>query len=415
MSLSSVLALGLAASTPNASEAEIPASAPKPAIHIDLAGQSPEQMPAFRPGGSGVERRDRSGGYLYSVALPQGTYRVTLTLGDKHSPGRTTVKAESRRLFLRDVPSKPGQTITRTFLVDVRDARLPAQPANAPRFGQAVLLDERDLASFSWDDKLTLEFLGQPRVSAIHIEQADVPRLFLAGDSTVADQYTEPFTSWGQMLPAMLDDRVAVANHAKSGGTMKSFLAQLRFSKILTQVRKGDWLFIQFGHNDQKAEWPMTYLDPELTYPAYLRSYIAEARRRGVHPVLVTSPERRNFEADGHIKNTLGAYADAARKVAAAEDVPLIDLNRDSIAIMQALGPEVSPLAFAQDGKDRTHNNNYGAWLYAAAIARRIGETIPELAPYIVVKGFDPDHPPLPGATPIAASLPLEESKPEGS
>lgn len=405
MPLSSALALALTASVPAA----------PPAIDIDLVGKAPEEMPVYRPGGNGIEKRDASGGFLYSIALPEGTYRVTLTLGDKRGAGRTTVKAESRRLFLRDVVTRRGQTVKRSFLVDVRDARLPAQPANAPRFGRTVLLDERDLASFSWDDKLTLEFLGQPRVSAIHIEAATAPRLFLAGDSTVADQYSEPFASWGQMLPAMLDDRVIVANHAKSGATMKSFIAQLRFSKLLTQVREGDWLFIQFGHNDQKAEWPMTYLDPALTYPAYLRSYVAEARRRGVHPVLVTSPERRNFDASGKIKDTLGAYAEAVRKVAAEEKVPLIDLNRDSIAIMQALGPDISPRAFAENGKDRTHNDNYGAWLFAAAIARQVREKIPELAPYVTVRDFDPTHPPLPDALTIAPSLPLEENKPEGS
>ncbi|MBO9726366.1 MAG: rhamnogalacturonan acetylesterase [Novosphingobium sp.] len=405
MSLSSALALALAASAPVA----------PPAIDIDLAGKLPEEVPNYRSGGSGIEKRDASGDFLYSIALPEGIYRVTLTLGDRHAAGRTTVKAESRRLFLRDVATRRGQTVKRSFLVDVRDARLPAQPANAPRFGGTVLLDERDLASFSWDDKLTLEFLGQPRVSAIHIEPATAPRLFLAGDSTVADQYSEPFASWGQMLPAMLDDRVVVANHAKSGATMKSFIAQLRFSKLLTQVRAGDWLFIQFGHNDQKAEWPMTYLDPELTYPAYLRSTIAEARRRGVHPVLVTSPERRNFDASGKIKDTLGPYAEAMRKVAAEENVPLIDLNRDSIAIMQALGPDISPHAFAENGKDRTHNDNYGAWLFAAAIARQVAEKIPELAPYVTVRDFEPAHPPLPKTLPIAPSLPLEENKPEGS
>jgi lysophospholipase L1-like esterase len=146
-----------------------------------------------------------------------------------------------------------------------------------------------------------------------------------------------------------------------------------------------------------------------------LRSYIAEARRRGVHPVLVTSPERRNFDEAGKIKDTLGAYAAAVRKVAAEENVPLIDLNRDSIAIMQALGPEVSPRAFAENGKDRTHNDNYGAWLFAAAIARQVREKIPELASHVLLKDFDPAHPPLPEDLPIAPSIALEENKPEGS
>ncbi len=412
MSLTTALALAFAA--PAAAAVPPPVPPPVLPIDIDLSGKTPAEMQPYRTGANGIERRDASGAFLYSVALPEGIYRVTLTLGGKQK-GRTTVKAESRRLFLRDVLTKRGQTLRRSFLVDVRDASLPAQPAGAPRFGQTVLLDERDLASFNWDDKLTLEFLGQPQVSAIHIEAVTAPRLFLAGDSTVADQYGEPFTSWGQMLPAMLDDHVAVANHAKSGATLKSFIAQLRFSKLLNQAREGDWLFIQFGHNDQKAEWPMTYLDPVQTYPAWLRSYIAEARRRGVHPVLVTSPERRNFDGAGRIKDTLGAYADAVRKVAAQENVPLIDLNRDSIAIMQALGPDVSPRAFAEDGRDKTHNDNYGAWLFAAAIARQIREKIPELAPYVTAPDFDPAHPPLPDALQIAPSLPLAQDKPEGS
>jgi len=242
----------------------------------------------------------------------------------------------------------------------VRTSALPPPPANAPG-GRSVRIDARDAAEYTWDEKLTLEFLGKPAVASVRIEPVDVPTLYLAGDSTVTDQYAEPAASWGQMLPAMLDGTVAVANHAKSGATLKSFLTDLRFDKLLSRMKAGDWLFIQFGHNDQKAEWPQTYAEASSTYPAYLRAYIAEARRRGAEVALVTSPERRNFNADGRIRTTLGAYPDAMRRVAAEEGVPLIDLNADSRAIYEALGPDLSPLAFNDGGKDRTHHNNYGA------------------------------------------------------
>ena len=390
----------------------IPASAIAQGSAISAKTEAAQAAPSRLAAGM---KATGAGGFTYSVTLPEGIYKVTLTLGDRSRAGRTTVKAESRRLVLRDVKTRAGETITRSFLVAVRDERLPAQPQGAPQLPEHVLLDARDRADFDWDDQLSLEFLGEPRVADIHIAPAEAPTIFLVGDSTVADEYAEPYASWGQMLPAMLDDKVVVANHAKSGGTMKAFIAQMRLSKVLTQAREGDWLFIQFGHNDQKSNWPLTYLAPQTTYPAYLRAFVAEARERGVHPVLVTSPERRNYDDAGHIEDTHGAYARAVREVARAEKVPLIDLNADSIAIMEALGPEVAAQAFAQGGADRTHNNNYGAWLFASAIAQRIRSAIPQLAGHVTGDAFDPAHPPLPGSIVLAPSHTRLGEKPAGN
>lgn len=385
-----------------------------PPIDIDLSGKSSAELPDFVLGGRGVERRGKQG-FVYSLTLPEGLYKVTLTLGDSARAGRTTVKAESRRLALRDVVTRPGEQVECSFLVAVRDTQLPAPPEGAPVLPDKVQIDARDASDYDWDDRLSLEFLGEPRVEHIRVEPATAPVIYLVGDSTVADQYAEPYASWGQMLPAMFDDQVAVANHAKSGGTMKAFIAQLRLSKVLTQARAGDWLFIQFGHNDQKSNWPLTYVSADRTYPAYLRAFIAEARERGVHPVLVTSPERRNYDAQGRIKDTLGAYAEAVRKVAREDKVPLIDLNADSIAMMEALGPERAATAFAQGGADRTHNNNYGAWLFASAIATRIRATLPELAPHVTLGAFEPANPPLPDTIVIAPSLARLDEKPAGN
>lgn len=381
---------------------------------FDLSSSSATRQTPYQAGGHGMEPGSTADDFLFSVAVPDGTYRVTLKLGDRKAAGETTVKAEARRLMLRNVATKKGQLVERQFLVNVRSPALPPPPANAPG-GTAVRITAGDAREYTWDDRLTLEFLGKPQVASVTIEPVSAPTIFLAGDSTVTDQAAEPAASWGQMLPAMLDGSIAVANHAKSGATLKSFLTDLRFDKLLSAVKPGDWLFIQFGHNDQKQEWPQTYADAATTYPAYLRAYIAEVRRRGAHAALVTSPERRNFDESGHIKDTLGSYADAVRKLAAEERVPLIDLNADSRAIYEALGPQVAPTAFNDGGKDKTHHNNYGAWLLASAVAERIRTQIPELAPHIVAAPFMPAQPPSAPQVAIVPSRAHSDVRPAGN
>lgn len=389
-------------------------------LQFDLAptkaatGQFVPRDHLYRKGSFGFEPGGTADGFLFSAAVPEGTYRVTVRLGNAKAAGETTVKAEARRLMLLDVPTKRGQFVERSFLVNVRTDVLPPPPPTAPG-GDAVRIDATDKASYAWDEKLTLEFLGHPEVASIRIEPAVVPTIYLAGDSTVTDQYGEDAASWGQMLPAMLDDKVVVANHAKSGETLKSFLTGLRLDKILSTIKPGDYLFIQFGHNDQKEQWPQTYVDTKETYPAYLRAYIAEARRRGAHPVLVTSPERRNFDAKGKIVGTMTDYAEVVRRIAAEQHVPLIDLNTDTKAIYEALGPDISPKAFMAHGTDKTHNDNYGAWMLASAIAERIRANIPDLAPHVTMPTFVPAHPPLPDAVHIPPSLTALTQRPAGS
>lgn len=349
----------------------------------------------------------------FSVALAEGNYRVTLRIGAADRPAVTTVKAESRRLMLNNVATRAGEVIERSFVVNIRNHRLPPPPANAPG-GDRVLLNAREAGSYTWDDQLSLAFLGDPAATVIDIAPVEVPTLFLVGDSTVTDQRTEPAASWGQMLPALLDDQVAVANHAESGETLKSFVTELRLAKVLSQIASGDYLFIQFGHNDQKANWPQTYADPQHAYPAYLRLYIAEARGRGAIPVLITSPERRSFEGD-RIVSTLAEHVAAAKRVAAAEQVPLIDLNAATVTLYEALGPERAAMAFNDGGADKTHHNNYGAWLLANAVAGEIRRVIPALAPHITAARFDPRHPPAAESVAIAASAGSSAIRPAGS
>lgn len=392
-----------------------------PELHFDLAPARPAPgriaVAADKPyeaGSHGYEPNRRGGEFLFSAAVPEGNYRVTVRLGAAKRASRTTIKAESRRLMLRETVTRPGQYVTASFVVNVRTAALTPPPENAPG-GVAVRLKPREAGSYTWDDKLTLEFLGDLQVASIDIDPVDVPTVYLAGDSTVTDQRSEPAASWGQMLPAMFGPGVAVANHAESGETLKSFVTAHRFDKALSAMKAGDFLFIQFGHNDQKAQWPQTYSDPKIAYPAWLRVFIAEARRRGATPVLVTSPERRNFES-GRIKPSLFDYAEAMRRVAREDGVALIDLQPQTVALYEALGLEASPALFNDGGKDKTHHNNAGAWFLARIVAAGIAEKLPALAPHLIpsARSFDAAHPDM-AETPIAPSLAASAERPAGS
>ncbi len=353
---------------------------------------------------------------LFSVAVPPGNYRVTVTLGLPKMRTDTSIKAESRRLMLDTVVVPAGRSITQSFVVNVRNAALTPPPLNAPG-GTAVLLKPRERGSFSWDDRLTLEMLGaKPGVTAITIEPVSVLTVFLLGDSTVTDQPAEPAASWGQMLPAFFRPDIAVANHAESGETMKSFMTELRFAKVLESAKPGDWALIQFGHNDQKTQWPQTYAAAETTYRDYLRAWIAEFRRRGVEPVLVTSPERRMWAGD-NIRPTLAEYAAAVKTVGAELRVPVIDLNAASIRFYEALGPARAPLAFNDGGKDATHHDNYGAWVLARAVAAGIATAKLPLAEHLKpdLTAFDAGHPPDPAMFRLAPSVAHDSTRPDGN
>jgi lysophospholipase L1-like esterase len=292
----------------------------------------------------------------FSVRVPEGNHRVTLKLESSTERPPVRVFAEQRRLMLME-SIEPD--VERSFIVNVRTAALPPLPANATG-GTGVALKTREIDSPTWDDKLTIA-VGTSRMASLRVAPADVPTLYLAGDSTVTDQAAAPAASWGQMLPLHFAPSIAVANHAESGETLKSFVTELRLDKLLSRLESGDWVMIQFGHNDQKTQWPQTYAEASTTYRAWLRTYIAEVRRRGATPLLVTPPERRHFDAAGHIVPSLGEYPDAIRAVAREERVALIDLTPLSVRFYEKLGPNDAPRAFADDGRDLTHHSEFGA------------------------------------------------------
>lgn len=342
--------------------------------------------------------------FSFSVDLPEGNYNVTVVLGDQDGESTTTVKAESRRLMLERVRTARGEFASRTFTVNVRNSRIGASGR--------VRLKAREQGVLHWDDKLTLEFNGtRPCVCAIEVGKAvAATTVYLAGDSTVTDQPSEPWNSWGQMLPRFFKPGVAVANHAESGEALRSFAAEKRLEKVLSTIRAGDYLFIQFGHNDQKERGEG--VGAFTTYKQSLTRFIAEARRRGALPVLLTPMNRRSFDAAGKVANSLGDYPAAVRETARQEDVPLIDLHAMSKTLYEALGPEGAKQAFV----DGTHHNSYGSYELARCVVEGIRANHLDLARFVVddLPPFDPGRPDPIDRVDIPASPRRSRTAPEG-
>ncbi|BCM92926.1 rhamnogalacturonan acetylesterase RhgT [Abditibacteriota bacterium] len=347
--------------------------------------------------------------FYFSAALPEGNYTVSVTLGGSPVESTTTVKAELRRLMLEQVHTLPGQVVTRTFTVNLRTPQIAT--------GGQVRLKDREKTSelWNWDDKLTLEFNGtHPTVSSIQIWKADAtPTLYLLGDSTVCDQPQEPYNSWGQMLPRFFKAGIAIANNAESGESLRSSQGARRLDKVISTIKSGDYLFIQFGHNDMKEKGEG--VGAFTTYKNDLKHYVDEARKKGGLPVLVTSMNRRTFDADGHITNSLGDYPEAVRQLASEEKLPLIDLNVMSKALYEAWGPAKSKLAFAPG--DGTHHNNYGSYELAKCVVEGIRANKLGLVTFLTddATPFDPAHPDALETFPVPASPQGASRKPDGN
>lgn len=213
---------------------------------------------------------------------------------------------------------------------------------------------------------------------------ADAPavRIALIGDSTVASYDNPPadrpdLTGWGQVLSEFFDGRVEVRNFALSGRSSKSFVGEGRWQPVLDS--KPDYVFIQFGHNDQKPG--DRFADPEKDFPDQLRKYIDEARAAKAAPVLVTPVARRTF-ADGKLTTSLGPYADAMIKVGREKRVPVIDLHAASSELYGRLGDEGSADLTAAES-DRTHFSRKGGRAMAGLVAAGLPRALPQLIPFL--------------------------------
>jgi lysophospholipase L1-like esterase len=209
-------------------------------------------------------------------------------------------------------------------------------------------------------------------------------RIVLVGDSTVASYANPPkdrpdLTGWGQVFGECFDDRVTVLNHARSGRSTKSFVAEGLWQKALEA--RGDYIFIQFGHNDSHMNDGKPVVAPDTAFRDYLRQYIDQSRAAGAKPVLVTPVARRTF-VGGKIQTGLQPYADAMLKVGKERNVPVIDLHAASMALFDRLGDEGSSDLTAS-ASDRTHFSRKGALAIARLVAETLPQAVPELRPYL--------------------------------
>jgi len=342
--------------------------------------------------------------FYFSVKLPEGNYDVNVVLGDTKGTSATTIRAECRRLFYKNIITKKGELKSLAFTVHVKDSLI--RDADGKVIDK-VKLKSREINYLHWDNMLTIEFNDTAaKVCAITITpNTKAANIFLAGNSTVVDQDREPWASWGQMIPSFFEPgNICIANYAESGETLSSFKSAKRLQKILSLMKQGDYLFIEFGHNDQKQKGEG--IGPFTSYKRDLKFFISEVKKKGGIPVLVTSMNRRSFDSTGHIINTLLEYPEAVRQTAKEENVALIDLNAMSKTLYEAWGPEASLKAFVhypantfpgQDKKleDNTHFNTYGAYEIARCIVQSIKDKQLPIAKYLKknILSFNPATP----------------------
>ncbi|MGW0820211.1 rhamnogalacturonan acetylesterase [Streptomyces sp. NPDC002845] len=281
--------------------------------------------------------------------VPPGTYDVKVLLGGE-TAAATSVSGEARRAILPETATAAGERVARAFTVNVRTPEgEPTAAEGTP--GLDLVIDG-----------------SAPALAGIRVTPARHARqIFLVGDSTVCDQASDPYTGWGQRLPQYLRKGLSVANYADSGESTVSYLADSRlFPTVQPLIRPGDLVLIQLAHNDKQTD--------EATYRANLETLVEGVRAKGGEPVLVTPIVRRWFNSDGTLNNDVALLVNGlgvdhpavTRSVAAAHDVPLIDLTAKTKALVESLGVEASKSLYLYNEKrDNTHTSVHGATVYA--------------------------------------------------
>ena len=376
-------------------------------ITYDLTKQQPRYSEAQGYGYDVVETPTAKSvsPFYFSAKVPDGNYRVTVRLGSKKREGETTVRAESRRMMVEKCVTRKGEFREFSFSIDGK----PTQPS-------VVRIKPGEVGSLTWDEKLTLEFNGaSPCVQSIKIEpDTTATTIFLCGNSTVVDQGTEPWASWGQMFtrwfveqslnthPSTLN--ISIANYAESGLTATSFMAQNRLEKILSVIREGDYVICEFGHNDEKEKGPGT--GAWYHYSVALKKFVDMVRAKKGNIIFCTPTQRRFFDAEGKIKNTHGDFPAAMKAVAERENVPLIDLSAETKTLFETMGVEGSkhllvhyPMGtFPWQQKkfsDNTHFNPFGAYEVSKLVVMGLKRLNSPLVQYLSSdwKDFSPSQP----------------------
>ena len=213
-----------------------------------------------------------------------------------------------------------------------------------------------------------------------------MPKLHLIGDSTMANKPTDPPNpehGWGQLLSKVFQEPTMVVNYAMNGRSTKSFIDEGRWKEVVDALQAGDWVIIQFAHNDEKRENPAVFAEARGAYQENLRRFISESRAKQANPILATPIVRRSWDAAGHLVETHGDYPEAMRAVATAEKVPLLEMNKLSAAMVEGHGVEgskriylwIQPGAYARQPagwQDNTHFSAYGAERVAALAVQEL-------------------------------------------
>lgn len=304
-------------------------------------------------------------------AVSPGNYDVTVSIGGGATAGQTAMWVEARRLMLPTTNTAAGAVSTYSFTINVRQPE--GQPTGEGGTGTPGL---------------DIRFTGsRPEVSAVSVKAASHPLVaYLAGDSTVCDQPTAPYTGWGQILPSLVGPGAVIANYADSGESSGSFLANsVLFPAIVAKVKTGDLVFIQLGHNDKTTT--------ASAYRSHLTTMVNEVKAKGGIPVLVTPMVRHLFNGTKLTPtamqiNSIGVNLPAEmRTVATTLKVPLIDLTAKSAALVTSLGPTASAALYLRasvDGvTDNTHFSQYGATQMAGLVVQGIREQHLSLVSYL--------------------------------
>ncbi|PKT71013.1 carbohydrate esterase [Streptomyces populi] len=336
-----------------------------PLLAVTAAGAlsaGPAQAHARRPG-PGMENCTATACHF---DVPPGTYDVTVLLGGG-TAASTSISGETRRSLLPETATGAGRPVTRSFTVDVRTLEgEPTGPEGAPGLDLVVGGSAPALAGV----RVTPALLGGRGTARPEDGRTRTRQIFLIGDSTVCDQPADPYSGWGQQLPQYFRKGVSVANHADSGESTVTYLADpALFPAVRTLIREHDLVLVQLAHNDKTTDG--------ATYRANLETLVAGVRAQGGEPVLVTPVVRRWFNADGTLDNGTALLVNGlgvdhpavVRSVAAAEGVPLVDLTARTKALVESLGVEGSKALYLYDEKrDNTHTSVHGATVYAALV-----------------------------------------------
>jgi hypothetical protein len=321
---------------------------------------------AVSRGGSDVLKGDYCTGssFNFSVTLPQGYYLVTLYLGDLNGTSATTVYGEQRRLFIDRFGTSSGQIATKTFTIARR------------AYKNATVTITRTLQESSYvdfDDKLTLYFSGaKPCVCGVDIVPVDTAiTVFLCGNSTLVNQPSEPYGEWGQFFTKFFTSKVCIDNEAQSGETAHDFILEHRLDMIMSLIKPGDYVFMEFGTNDGKTDTATAAFLPSIN--KMIDSVIAKKST----PIVVTPAARVN---DVDSTQSIYGIPDTIRKNAKSINAKIIDLNSMTLALKKAIGTNASKMYVSGDP---THFCDFGGFELARCMTKGILDANLGLAKYL--------------------------------